>query len=102
MVETAIFNIQRAITLRVGKQESRSMCSACHLMVFNICVKIHETMSSGFKVMEWTQKLSTDTHTCTQKTKTTYSIALHTSYAGGITRLMVHVFCMSSHVLTFV
>ena len=25
----------------------------------NICVKFHENMSSGFKIMEWTQKLST-------------------------------------------
>ena len=48
MVETAIFNIQRAITLEVGKQELHFMCSACHLMVFNICVKIHENMSSGY------------------------------------------------------
>ena len=29
----------------------------------NICVKFHEKMSSGFKVMERTQKLLTDTHT---------------------------------------
>ena len=36
MVEMAIFNIQRAITLKVGKQELQFMCSACHLMVFNI------------------------------------------------------------------
>ena len=33
MVEMAIFNIHRAITLKVGKQELRLMCSACHLMV---------------------------------------------------------------------
>ena len=39
------------------------MCSAHHLIVFNVCVKFHENMSSGFKVMEWTQKLLTDTHT---------------------------------------
>ena len=29
------------------------MCSACRLMVFNVCVKFHENMSSGFKVMEF-------------------------------------------------
>ena len=63
MVEKAIFNIQRAITLKVGKQELRFMCSACGLMVFNICVKFHENMSSGFKVMERTRTLLTDTHT---------------------------------------
>ena len=59
MVEMAIFNIQRAKTLKVGKPELRVMCSACRLMVFNICVKVHENMSSGFKVMEQTQKLLT-------------------------------------------
>ena len=36
MAEMAIFNIQTAITLKVGKQEIRFMCSACHLMVFNV------------------------------------------------------------------
>ena len=41
------------------------MCSARRLMVFNICVKFHENMSSGFKVMERTRKLLTDTHTHT-------------------------------------
>ena len=108
MVEMAIFNIQRAITLKVGKQELQFMCSACHLMVFNICVKFQENMSRGFKVMELTQKLLTGTHTHThththrEKTKTIYPIALHTLYSGGITRVMVHVFCMSSHGLTFV
>ena len=63
MVEMAIFNIQRAITLKVRKQELRFMCSARRLMVFNICVKFHENMPSGFKVMERTRKLLTDTHT---------------------------------------
>ena len=32
MVEMAIFNIQRAIHLKVGKQELRFISSACHLM----------------------------------------------------------------------
>ena len=50
----AIFSMQRAISLTVGKQELRFMCSACHVMVFNICVKFHENMSSGFKVMQRT------------------------------------------------
>ena len=78
MVEMAIFNIQRTITLKVEKPELRFMCSAIHLMVFNICVKFHENMSSGFKVMERTRKLLTDTHR--EKTKTIYPI--NTSYAG--------------------
>ena len=102
IVEMAIFNIQRAITLKVGKQELWFMCSACRLMVFNICVKFHEYMSRGFKVMKRTQKLLIDAHTHTEKLKTIYPIALHTLYAGGINRVTVHVFCMSSHGLTFV
>ena len=73
MVEMAIFDIQRAITLKVGKQELRSMCSVRRLIVFNICVKFHENMSSAFKVMERTRNLLTDTHT--QKDETIYPIA---------------------------
>ena len=28
-------------------------------MVFNVCVKFHENLSSGFKVMEWKQIVNT-------------------------------------------
>ena len=73
MVEMAIFNIQRAITLKVGKQELLFMCFALRFMVFNNCVKFHENMSSGFKVMERTQKLLRKTHT--EKSKTIYPTA---------------------------
>ena len=89
MVEMAIFNIQRTITLKVGKQEVRFMCSARCLMVFNICVKCHENMSSGFKVMQRTRKLLTDTHTQREKTKTIYPIAYFICRG--------YVFCTSSH-----
>ena len=50
---------KRPITPKVGKPALRFMCSACRLMVFNICVKVHENMSSTFKLMEQTQKLLT-------------------------------------------
>ena len=33
------------------------MCSACRLMVFKVCVRFHENMSSGFKVMKRTPKI---------------------------------------------
>ena len=64
------------------------MCSACRLMVFNVCVKFHKNMSSGFKVMEGTRKLLTDTHTHTDTDRKDENIIppWHTSYAGGITR----------------
>ena len=52
-----IINTQRAITLKVGKPELQFMCSALRLMMFNVCVKFHENISSGFKIMERTQKL---------------------------------------------
>ena len=51
-----IVNTPRAITSKVGKPELPFMCSACRLMVFNICVKFHE---SRFKVTERTRKLLT-------------------------------------------
>ena len=39
--DTKIVNTQRAITPKAGKPELQFMCSACRLMVFNICVKFH-------------------------------------------------------------
>ena len=33
------------------KTDLRFMCSACRLMVFNICVKFHENLLSNFKLM---------------------------------------------------
>ena len=56
---TKIVNTQRAIIPKVGKPELRFMCSAHCLKVFNVCVKFHENMSRGFKVIERTQKLLT-------------------------------------------
>ena len=57
MVEMAIFNIQRAITLKVGKQELRFMCSAYHLMVLlfvssfmNICQAVLKLCSRQYIV----------------------------------------------------
>ena len=54
-----IVNTQRAITPKVGKPELWFMSSARRLIVFNVCVKFHENMPSGFKVMERTGKLLT-------------------------------------------
>ena len=54
-----LLTLKRAITPKAGKPELRFMCSACCLMVFNVCMKFHEDMSSSFKIMERTQKLLT-------------------------------------------
>ena len=55
MVEMAMFNIQRAITPKVDKPESRFMCSARRLIVLYIYVKFDENISDGMRVMEWTR-----------------------------------------------
>ena len=43
-VEMAVFNVQSAITPKVGKQELQFMCSALCLMVLYICVMFHENI----------------------------------------------------------
>ena len=53
---------------KVNNSKSRKTRVMVHLFCMssndvNICIKFHENMSSGFKVMERTQKLLTDTHT---------------------------------------
>ena len=54
-----IVNTQWAMTPKVGKPELWFLNSARCLMVFDVCVKFHENMSSSFKVMEWTRKFLT-------------------------------------------
>ena len=53
MVEMGMFNVQRAITLKVGKPELRFMCSSRRLIMLYICVKFSENISDGIRVMEW-------------------------------------------------
>ena len=57
MVEMAIFNIQRAITLKVGKQELQFMCSTCHLMVLTF-------VSSFMKICQAVLKLWSGHENC--------------------------------------
>ena len=62
------------------------MCSARHLMVFNVCVKFHENVLSGYKVMERTRKLLTHTERKDENyihPRHNYIPAWHTSHAGG-------------------
>ena len=57
--DTKIVITQRVITPKVGKPELPFMRSVCCFMLLDICVKFHENMSSGFKVMKQTRKLLT-------------------------------------------
>ena len=43
------------------------MCSACRLMVLNVCVKFHENLLRGFKIMERTRKIVNTQRAITQK-----------------------------------
>ena len=83
VVEMAFFNVQRAITPEVCNPELRFLCSACRLMVLNICVKeynpelrflhsahrpillnicvkFHENILNGFEVTERTRVCGAD------------------------------------------
>ena len=59
MVEMAIFNTQRAITLKVGKQELRFMCSACHLMVLTVESSFMKICQAALKLGSGHEKLLT-------------------------------------------
>ena len=87
-----IVNTQRAITPKVGKSELRFMCSARRLMVFNVCVKFHENMSSSFKVMERTRKIVNTKMAITQKEEEP-----ELRFMCSARRLMVFNVCMKFH-----
>ena len=55
MVEMTMFNVQRAITIKVGKPELRFMCSARRLIVLYIYVKFPENISNSFQLTERTR-----------------------------------------------
>ena len=57
MVEMAMFNVQRAITPKVGKPELPFMFSARRLIVLYICVKCGKTILEGIRVKERTRMM---------------------------------------------
>ena len=91
-MDTNIVNTQRAITPKVGKPELWFMCSAHCLMVFHICVKFHENMSSNFKVKERTRKIVTTQRAITPKVGKTELWSLCSAH-----RLMVFNVCVKFH-----
>ena len=52
MMDISIKNFQRAVTLKVCKQELWFLCSTCFLMVLYIYVQFHENISNSFQVTE--------------------------------------------------
>ena len=51
-MEMAMFNVQRAITLKRGKPELLVMCSAHHLIVLYIGVKFCKNISQTLNISD--------------------------------------------------
>ena len=68
------------------------MFSARWLMVFNVCVKFHEYMSSRFKVMERTQKILN-----TQRAITPKVVKSELRFMCSARRLMLFTVCVTFH-----
>ena len=88
MVNMAMFNIQRAITPKVGKPELQSIGSASCLILLYICVKFRENISNGFQLTEWARVHGKNGYVQCSKGNNSKSRQ---------TRVTVHMFCTSSH-----
>ena len=88
MVEMAMFNIQRAITPKIGKPALRFMCSAHRLIVIYICLEFRENVLYGFQLIERTQVQGTNGYVLCSKGNNSKSRQ---------TRVTVHVFCTLPH-----
>ena len=83
-----MFNVQRAITPKMGKSELSFMCSARYVIVLYICVKCCENIRDGISVMERTRVHDRNGYVqCSEVNNSKHML----------TRVMVHVFCSSSH-----
>ena len=47
--------VLKAITQKALMQELQLLNSACHLILVDICMKIHEDSLKAFQVVEWTR-----------------------------------------------
>ena len=61
---TAYYKLQRDVTQKIHIQELWFLHSACHLLVFNICMKLYEYNLNSSKVIERTP-FCQETVTCT-------------------------------------
>ena len=71
------------------------MCSARRLMVFNVCVKFHENMSSR-KTRVMVHVFCMSSHGVNIMVFNV-CVKFHENMSSSQTRVVVHVFCMSSH-----
>ena len=119
-MDTKIVNIQKAITPKVGKPELRFMCSACCLMVFNICIKYGTDKKIVNTQRAITPKVGKSElrFMCSARRLMVFNVCVkfHENVSSGFkvmertrkivntkraksrrTRVTVHVFCTSSH-----
>ena len=88
MVRMAMFNVQRAITPKVGKPELRFIYSARRLIVLYICMKFRENILNRFQLNKRIREHSRNGYVQCIKGNISKSRQ---------TRVTVHVFCKSSH-----
>ena len=88
MMEMAMFNVQRAITPNIDKVEPRFICPARCLMMLYIRAQFRENITNGIRIMERTQVHGRNGYVQCSKGNNSKSRQ---------TRVMVHVFCTSSH-----
>ena len=87
--ETTPYKVQRDVTQKVSIQELWFLCSACCLMLVNICMKFHECILNSFKVTGQTRFRLRNCYLQSSKGHNSKSINK---------RVMVLVFCTSSNV----
>ena len=61
-IKIYFFQFQRASSPKICNPELWFLCSVCHLMWINICVKLCEDSLNGFHVIERTRFVMTDRH----------------------------------------
>ena len=68
-----VFNLERNVTKKIYKQD---LCShtACHLMMYYVCIKFHGNIMNAFQLEEWAYFFIETTTYARTVVKGTYSI----------------------------
>ena len=87
MTGITIYNVQRVVTPKAGISELWFFCSAHQIMVIYTSINFQENISNSFQVTERTHILQKSLVSCSKG---------HNS-KSRLSRIMVLVFCTSSH-----
>ena len=85
MTTITIYNVQRAMTPKVGKPQLRFFCSARRLMAVNISVKFRTNISNGFKLHYFVTDRQRDGCLNSKSRKTTVIVPVSCSSSYGDT-----------------